>query len=62
VAFGFRAPFPPGSVRTAPSLVQYDVSPDGKRFIMIRPVAGEVQGELTLVQNFFEELRSRTGR
>ena len=38
---------------------QYDVTRDGQRFIMLRPVGGDVQTKLILVQNFFEELRTR---
>ena len=38
---------------------QYDVAPEDERFIMIRPVGGDVEGRLILVQNFFEELRAR---
>jgi serine/threonine-protein kinase len=40
---------------------QYDVAPDGERFIMIRPVGGIAEGALILVQNFFEELRAVAG-
>ena len=36
---------------------QYDVAPDGKRFIMIRPLASRHESRLILVQNFFEELK-----
>ena len=36
---------------------QYDVTPDGKRFIMIRPLASRHESRLILVQNFFEELK-----
>ncbi len=36
---------------------QYDVAPDGERFIMIRQVGDDMAGALILVQNFFEELR-----
>ena len=36
---------------------QYDVAPDGKRFIMIRPLASRHASRLILVQNFFEELK-----
>jgi hypothetical protein len=36
---------------------QYDVSRDNGRFIMLRPLGGvEVETELILVQNFFEEI------
>jgi serine/threonine-protein kinase len=36
---------------------QYDVTPDGKRFIMIRPLASRHASRLILVQNFSEELK-----
>ena len=38
---------------------QYDGNPDGKRFIMVRPLGGGVEGQLILVQNFFDEVRAR---
>ncbi|HUF67168.1 MAG TPA: hypothetical protein VMM79_00855 [Longimicrobiales bacterium] len=38
---------------------QYDVSPDGARFLMIRRKGADGRGRLILVQNFFEELRTR---
>jgi serine/threonine-protein kinase len=41
----------------------YDVSPDGRRFLMIKPVAGAEQNtapqSITVVQNWFEELTRR---
>ena len=37
----------------------FDVSPDGKRFLMVRPVAGLGETELVVVQNWFEELKQR---
>jgi dipeptidyl aminopeptidase/acylaminoacyl peptidase len=40
----------------------YDVSPDGKRFVMIRPATGAGESELVVVQNWFEELRARVGK
>lgn len=40
----------------------YDVTADDQRFIMLRRVGGAGEGELILVQNFFEELRARVGR
>jgi Tol biopolymer transport system component len=39
----------------------YDVSPDGTRFVMIRPPRRS-SDELIVVENFFEELRSRVNR
>jgi serine/threonine-protein kinase len=37
---------------------QYDVTPDGQRFLFIRPLGG-LERRLILVQNFSEELRAR---
>ena len=41
-------------------LAQYDVSPDGDRFVMIQPVEG-VGGmsQINVVLNWFEELKQR---
>ena len=40
---------------------QYDVSPDGRRFLMIKPVVGTEQGDtppsIVVVQNWTEELK-----
>ena len=41
---------------------QYDVTPDGKRFIMIRPLPSRRESRLILVQNFFEELKRLVAR
>ncbi len=38
----------------------YDVSPDGRRFVMLRVEAGASM-ELIMVQNFAEELKQPTG-
>ena len=35
----------------------YDVSHDGKRFLMVKPVDPSQATEITLVQNWFEELK-----
>ena len=40
----------------------FDVSPDGRRFLMIRTVTGPSETELVLVQNWFEELKARVGQ
>ena len=40
----------------------YDISGDGKRFLMIKPEAGAVAGSLVVVQRFDEVLRQRVGR
>ena len=34
----------------------YDISPDGQRFLMIRE-AGAGQGQINVIQNWFEELK-----
>jgi serine/threonine-protein kinase len=36
----------------------FDVSPDGRRFLMVRQGAGDRSGHLVIVQNFFTELRA----
>ena len=51
--------FPAGAYVADQNHRQYDVTDDGERFIMLRPIGGTVQSELILVQNFFEELRVR---
>ncbi len=40
----------------------YDVSPDGKRFLTIRPLAGLGETELVVVRNWFQELKQRRSR
>jgi hypothetical protein len=42
------------------SMPNYDVSPDGKRFLMLK-AADEDQGvrQIVVVQNWFEELKRR---
>jgi hypothetical protein len=40
----------------------YDVSADGRRFVMVRLAAGAGESELVVVQNWFEELKTRVGK
>ena len=41
-------------------LAQYDVSPDGQRFVMIQPIEGEGGlSQIQVVLNWFEELKER---
>ncbi|MGH9578874.1 MAG: TolB family protein [Terriglobales bacterium] len=41
----------------------WDVTPDGQRFLMLRPSGGEaVQSQLRVVLNFFTELRQRASQ
>ena len=42
--------------RTMP---QYDVSPDGQRFVMIEPVGARSRPVIRVVQNWYEEFRDR---
>jgi hypothetical protein len=51
--------FPANTYNLTGSTGAYDVAPDGRRFIMVRPLAGPSETELVLVQNWFEELRAR---
>jgi serine/threonine-protein kinase len=51
--------FPVGQFTVNGNAGVFDVSPDGKRFLMIRPVAGLGETELVVVQNWFEELKQR---
>ena len=37
----------------------FDVAPDGQRFLMVRSEQGEVPTELNVVLNWFEELKQR---
>ena len=39
----------------------YDVSPDDRRFIMIQFEERDVESDLVMVQNFFEELKAKAG-
>ena len=48
---------PVGYLGGLPGQDFYDVSSDGERFLMVRPFGGDSQGDLILVQNFFEELK-----
>ena len=54
-----RALFPAGAYSLATSAGAYDIGPDGRRFLMTRPLLGPSETELVLVQNWFEELRAR---
>ncbi len=62
LAFGswqFRSN-PAGLRRVCSFHLQYDETPDGQRFVMIRNPGAE-EGELIVVASFFEELRERVG-
>jgi serine/threonine-protein kinase len=44
-----------------PNHVVYDISPDDRRFVMLRE-AGTNRGEVIWVENWFEELKEKVGR
>ena len=48
---------------TNPTHRFYDVTPDDRRFLMIRPIeaVSDRTVELVLVENFFEELKAKVG-
>ncbi|MEO7987664.1 MAG: hypothetical protein ABI766_14120, partial [Gemmatimonadales bacterium] len=54
--------FPTGPYIVNGNAGVYDVSPDGRRFAMVRPSTGTSDAELVVVQNWFEELKGRVGR
>ncbi len=63
--------FTPGARRTlfslsryalSPTHQQYAVTPDGKRFLMIRAIESNPQDHLIGVENFFDVLRARVPR
>jgi serine/threonine-protein kinase len=48
--------------RAGPRHPHYDVTPDGRHFLMIRPLSGSGgETELIVVENVFEELKARAG-
>ena len=54
--------FPMDDYLTAAGHAMYDVSPDDRRFVMLRTGdEGAAGGEVHLVVNWFEELRQRMG-
>ena len=46
--------------RGAQNRQQYDVAPDGRRFLMIREAGGDAKQELIYAENWFEELKAKT--
>ncbi len=54
-----RALFPAGAYASATNRPQYDVTPDGQRFLMIRRPDREGQQEVVLVDDFFADLEAR---
>ena len=40
---------------------KFDIAPDGRRVITIRPLGSGLQESLVVIQNFFEELKEQVG-
>ncbi|MEP6687690.1 MAG: protein kinase [Gemmatimonadales bacterium] len=57
-----RVLFPAGQYVLAGNAGLYDVSTDGRRFVMVRLADGAGEIELVVVQNWFEELKARVGK
>ncbi len=49
-----------GAYAVNPDHTNYDVHPDGRRFVVLRP--SEEETTLVVVLNWFEELRARMGQ
>ena len=63
--FGFdqpRALFSTSQYVPAGAMQSYDVSPDDKRFVMLRETAANERSEFIVVENWTQELRARTKR
>jgi hypothetical protein len=61
--FSFDQPktlFSTGQYITINPVPSFDVSPDDKRFLFLRETAPNERNELIVVQNWTEEMRSRT--
>ena len=57
---GRAAPlFPAGGFVSNQLSTQYDVSPDDRRFLMIRPVGASAPDKLIVVDNWFDELKAK---
>jgi serine/threonine-protein kinase len=54
--------FPAGEYRSYEGSQQYAVFADDSRFLMIRPVAGTGADKLIVVENWFEELKTKSRR
>jgi len=50
------------SYEFTPNYQLYDISPDDRRFIMVRAISPEGGTELILTENWFQELKARASR
>jgi hypothetical protein len=51
--------FPAGAYAAYEASPQYDVSPDGKRFLMMKAGTGTSTDRVIVVENWFEELKAK---
>jgi serine/threonine protein kinase len=64
-AFSFSPPrrlFSTAPYSPVPPVPSFDVSPDGKQFLMLRETTPTDRNELIVVQNWVEEMKARAGR
>jgi serine/threonine protein kinase/Tol biopolymer transport system component len=54
--------FPTGPYTFMPGVSSFDVSPDGKQFMMLRETTPTDRNELIVVQNWVEEMKARARR
>jgi hypothetical protein len=54
----FRGPYSAGPM----GFQTYDVTPDGRRFLLVKTASEAAPREVRVVRNWFEELRARTRR
>jgi serine/threonine-protein kinase len=54
--------FPTGPYTFMPGVSSFDVSPDGKQFLMLRETTPTDRNELIVVQNWVEEMKARARR
>jgi serine/threonine-protein kinase len=57
-----RMMFPLVRYKLSPNHVQYTISPDDRRFIMVRATESDRADQLIAVENFFEVLKARVPR
>jgi hypothetical protein len=57
-----RALFSTSSYVPSGAIQSYDVSPDDKRFVMLRETAANERSEFIVVENWTRELQARTNR
>ena len=48
-------------IQTAVSRRNYDVSPDGQRFLMVQRADGAKRGQVIVVENWLAEMRRKSG-